>query len=140
MKIREYKTSDLRRLREMHRKQGFRYPLPDVEDASFLLRAVIEDEAGEPVMAALARLTSEIYLLADPEAGNPRERWERLVALHQAATREAWRRGLDDAHCWLPPRIAKSFGRRLVRLGWSEPAWPCFWLPLGKAGDEWTAT
>ena len=140
MKIREYRGGDLRRLREMHAKQGFRYPMPDIDDSAFLLRLVLEDDAGQPVMAALARLTSEVYLLADPESGNPRERWERLLTLHGVAQEEGWRRGLDDAHCWLPPRISKSFGRRLVRLGWSEPAWTCYWLPLSQAGDEWSAT
>ena len=136
MKIREYRSGDLRQLREMHAKQGFRYPMPDVENSAFLLRAVLEDDSGRPAMAALARLTSEVYLLADPEAGTPRERWERLIALHKAAEHEAWRRGLDDAHCWVPPRIARSFGRRLVRMGWSEPAWTCYWLPLAKTGDD----
>ena len=33
-------------------------------------------------------------------------------------------RGLDDAHAWLPPRIAKRFGRRLTALGWMrDDAW-----------------
>jgi hypothetical protein len=140
VKIREYQSGDLRRLREIHAKQGFRYPMPDPEDSSFLLRLVLEDDSGQAAMAVLARLTSEIYLLADPETGTPRERWERLLAVHGAAEREAWRRGLDDAHCWLPPRIAQSFGRRLMRLGWSEPAWTCYWLPLAKPEDRWSAT
>ena len=59
MKIREYRSGDLRRLREMHAKQGFGYPMPDIDDSAFLLRLVLEDDAGQPVMAALARLTSE---------------------------------------------------------------------------------
>src|SRR5579875_1616693 len=37
------------------------------------------------VMAALARLTCEIYLLADPRSGTPRRRYARLLALHPAA-------------------------------------------------------
>jgi len=77
-----------------------------------------------------------IYLLADPQAGTPRERWERLIALHRAAEREGWRRGLDDAHCWLPPRIARAFGKRLMKLGWSEPAWTCYWLPLKEPASD----
>lgn len=140
MKIREYRSGDLDRLRQMHARQGFRYPMPDVEDSSFLVRAVLEDETGAPVMAALARLTSEVYLLADPDSATPRERFRRLLTLHEAARREGWRRGLDDAHCWLPPQIAKGFGRRLARLGWREPAWNCYWLPLGNPGDRWSAT
>lgn len=76
------------------------------------------------VMASLARLTCEIYLLADPRVGTPRERYARLLVLHNAAERHLFARGLDDVHAWLPPRIAKRFGRRLERLGWvRDDAW-----------------
>lgn len=69
-------------------------------------------------MAALLRLTCEAYLLVDPAAGTPRQRWQGIVALERAMQQEAYRKGLDDAHCWLPPGIAQRFGRRLRRLGW----------------------
>jgi len=73
---------------------------------------------------ALLRLTAEAYLLLDPRAGTPRERWQWLLALHEAARRDAWQRGLEDAHAWLPPPIAQKFGRRLERLGWRrDDAW-----------------
>jgi len=68
--------------------------------------------------AALLRLTAEAYLLLDPRVGTPRERWQWLLALHEAARRDAWQRGLEDVHAWLPPPIARKFGRRLERLGW----------------------
>lgn len=68
--------------------------------------------------AALLRLTAEAYLLLDPRAGTPRDRWQWLLALHEAARRDAWQRGLEDVHAWLPPPIAQKFGRRLERLGW----------------------
>jgi len=74
--------------------------------------------------AAFLRLTAEAYLLLDPRAGSPRERWQWLLALHEAARRDAWQRGLEDVHAWLPPPIAQKFGRRLRRLGWCrDDAW-----------------
>ena len=73
---------------------------------------------------ALLRLTAEAYLLLDPNASTPGQRWQSLLALHAAAERDAWRRGLEDAHAWLPPPIAKKFGRRIERLGWvRDDAW-----------------
>jgi hypothetical protein len=82
---------------------------------------------GQILGAALLRLTAEAYLLLDPRAGTPRERWQWLLALHAAAERDAWRRGLEDVHAWLPPSIAKKFGRRLERLGWlRDDAWTPF--------------
>jgi hypothetical protein len=78
------------------------------------------------VMAVLLRLTAETYLLHDPAAGTPRQRWQRFLALHEAAQRSAAARGLDDVQAFLPPRVARAFGRRLARLGWTHDPWPCF--------------
>lgn len=81
--------------------------------------------------AAFLRLTAEAYLLLDPRAGTPRERWQWLLALHEAARRDAWLRGLEDVHAWLPPRIAQKFGRRLERLGWRrDDSWTPYCLRL----------
>ena len=77
-------------------------------------------------MAALLRLTAETYLLHDPSAGTPRSRWLNFLALHEAALAGAAALGLDDAQAFLPPRIARAFGRRLERLGWRRDPWPCF--------------
>jgi hypothetical protein len=117
MRVREYTEADLDALRRMHARQGFDYTFPDLADPIFISKLVVEED-GRAVMASLARLTCEIYLLADPGEGNPRERYARLVALQRAGERDLLTRGLDDAHAWLPPPIAKNFGRRLERLGW----------------------
>lgn len=78
------------------------------------------------VMAVLLRLTAEAYLLHDAHAGTPRQRWQNLLALHEAARQDAAARGLDDVQAFLPPQIARAFGRRLARLGWHPDPWPCF--------------
>ena len=114
----------------MHAAQGFAYDFPDLANPLFLSKLVLEDDTGRAVMASLVRLTSEAYLLADPQTSKPRERWQWLLALHEVARQDALRRGLDDVHCWLPPEIARSFGRRLLRLGWRRPLWTCFAIDL----------
>lgn len=124
MLIREYTEGDLDALRQMHARQGFNYAFPDVADPIFLSKLVVEDDAGRAVMASLARLTCEIYLLADPAAGSPHERFARLIALQRVGERDLLARGLDDAHAWLPPPISKRFGRRLESFGWvRDDAW-----------------
>lgn len=131
MIVREYTDADLDALRAMHRAQGFDYPLPDLRDPIFVSKLVLEDDAGKPVMAALARLTCEVYLLAAPKEGTPPERYARLLELHRAGADDLRMRGLDDAHAWLPPRIAQRFGRRLRHFGWiRDDAWTpyCFRL------------
>lgn len=116
--IREYKETDFDALRRMHLHQNFDYPFPNIADPIFISKLVVEDDSGRSVMASLARLTCEMYLLLDPIAGSPHERYTRLLALHAAGERDLLARGLDDAHAWLPPAIAKRFGRRLAALGW----------------------
>ena len=133
MRIREYDDADLAALRRMHASQGFAYPFPDLRDPIFISKLVLEDNAGRPAMASLARLTCEIYLLVDRDANrdgkvadatSPRERYAQLLALHDAGERDLIARGLNDAHAWLPPHIAKRFGRRLTALGWlRDDAW-----------------
>ncbi len=137
MIVREYTQADLDALRSMHARQGFDYAFPDLSDPIFVSKLVVEDHAGRAVMASLARLTCEMYLVVDREgsegqsAGNsraaksdPRERYARLVALHRAGERDLLARGLEDAHAWLPPPIARRFGRRLESLGWiRDDAW-----------------
>lgn len=132
MRIREYNEADFDALVAMHRAQGFDYALPDLADPIFVSKLVLEDEDtadsasghAKIMMASLARLTCEIYLLVDPNAGTPRDRYGRLLELHRAGASDLRARGLDDAHAWLPPPIAKRFGRRLEGLGWiRDDAW-----------------
>jgi hypothetical protein len=123
-RVREYKPEDLEALRAIHARQGFEYALPDLNHPLFVTKLVVtgknsEDDSEEKILgAALLRLTAEAYLLLDPQAGTPRERWQALLSLHAAAERDAWQRGLEDVHAWLPPGLAKRFGKRLERLGW----------------------
>lgn len=145
LRIREYTPADFNALRRMHDAQGFGYPLPNLDSPMFVSKLVLEDDdygstsaekdasveggaTSRPkiVMAILQRLTAETYLLHDPGAGTPRQRWQHFLALHDAARRDAAARGLDDVQAFLPPRIARAFGRRLSQLGWTRDPWPCF--------------
>jgi hypothetical protein len=162
--VREYNESDLSALRAIHALQGFDYALPDLRNPLFITKLVLLDENVAPPFraasvplkdeaasreaglkpdatkehilgAALLRLTAEAYLLLDPRVGTPRQRWQWLLALHAAAERDAWQRGLEDVHAWLPPPIAQKFGKRLARLGWlRDDAWTpyCKKLTEGK--------
>jgi hypothetical protein len=125
MLVRAYTDADLDALRAMHAAQGFNYELPDPDDPLFLLRAVLEED-GRPRMAAFLRLTAEAYLLADPRDGAPRQRWQWLLALHEATRQAAAARGLADVQAFLPPPVARAFGRRLEKLGWRRDPWPCY--------------
>ena|SRR5216683_5860390 len=142
MRVREYQEADLAALRAIHAAQGFDYALPDLRNPLFLTKLILTDEEGsasqhenaapshEKILgAALLRLTAEAYLLLDPAIGTPRERWQRLLTLHAAAEHDAWHRGLEDVHAWLPPLIAAKFGKRITKLGWIQDN---TWTPYCK--------
>jgi hypothetical protein len=117
--IREYQPSDVLPLLRMHEQQGFAYSFPDLRDPLFVTRLVAE-ENGRVTAAALLHLTCEAYFLQDPRAGTPRERWERLLALHEAARRDAASKGLRDVTACIPREIPEGFFRKLKKLGWVE--------------------
>ncbi|MGA7856187.1 MAG: hypothetical protein WCA15_22910 [Candidatus Acidiferrales bacterium] len=119
-----------------------------MSDPIFVSKLVLEDDAGRVVMASLARLTCEMYLLVDrggdqgvghgrlghdaPLRGG-RERYAQMLALHAACEQDLLARGLDDAHAWLPPSIARRFGRRLAALGWiRDDGWTPYCFRLGE--------
>jgi hypothetical protein len=136
MKIRTYEESDLEALRAIHARQAFGYAFPDLGNPLFLTKLVLGREEGgkEIAGAALLRLTAEAYLLLDPDAGSPREKWQWLLGLHEATRRDALARGLEDVHAWLPPAIAQKFGKRLARLGWvRDDEWTPYCKRLVKA-------
>jgi hypothetical protein len=136
MLVREYQQSDLAQLRTIHAAQGFDYALPDLSNPLFVTKKVLAND-GSVVGGALLRLTAEAYLLLDPRAGTPRQRWQWLLALHDAAERDAWQRGLEDVHAWLPPPIANKFGKRLTRLGWiRDDVWTPYCKKLASRGVE----
>jgi len=125
MQVRAYTDADFESLRAMHAAQGFGYTFPDLGDPLFLVRSVVEED-DRPRMAAFLRLTAEAYLLADPREGSPLQRWRCLLALHEAVRQEAAARGLADVQAFLPPRVARAFGRRLAALGWRQDPWTCY--------------
>ena len=118
MLVREYSVGDLEALKRVHSEQGFDYAFPEIEDPIFVSKLILEDERGQLAMASLARLTCEMYLLMDAGFGGPKDRYAGVLELHRTAEADLIAKGLDDAHAWLPPRVAKRFGRRLQTLGW----------------------
>ncbi len=162
MQVRGYRESDLVELQRIHAAQDFPYAFPDLANPLFVTKIVLTDgnenvapgfspassphpqhagagskDANERIVGAvLLRLTAEAYLLLDPSQGTPRQRWQSLLALHEAARADAWQRGLEDVHAWLPPGIAKKFGRRLTSLGWlRDDSWTPYCKRLAPPGE-----
>jgi len=72
--IRDYTEADLTALQAIHQRQGIAYPFPDLASPLFDTKLVAEHN-GVVIQGLLLRITCEAYLLFDPDAGTPLERW-----------------------------------------------------------------
>lgn len=124
--VREYEERDCAVLQRIHAESGFGYAFPNLNDPLFVSKLILTNADGRLAMASLARLTCEAYLLVDraDDRFTARERYEGLLEMQRAGEADLVRKGLEDAHAWLPPSIARRFGRRIETLGWvRDDAW-----------------
>jgi hypothetical protein len=123
-RIRVCNDADVEELKRIHADSGFPYAFPNLSDPLFVSKLVLEGDSGGVRMVAMARLTCEMYLLVNRDVRGAREHWSDLLALHAAGAADLTAKGLEDAHAWLPPAIARRFGQRLETLGWvRDDAW-----------------
>lgn len=126
MTVRPLKPEDIPQLQAIYEEMGFDYSFPDLLSPEFVDVTVLED-GGRPIMAIASRKTVEAYLFMDKSWGTPAWRQEGFMQVHLAAHKAIKALGFRDAHCWVPPQIVRSFGRRLERVfGWRKSAWDVF--------------
>jgi hypothetical protein len=102
-------------VRQIHERDGFDYPAPDLSDPLFVRKLAAETEKGIAGVLA-ARLTMEMYLFLGD--GEPEERWTTFLELHDAMAEEMKKLGIAEVHAMLPPEIERRFGKRLESIGW----------------------
>jgi hypothetical protein len=136
--IREYVKDDIDALRDIHAANGLPeacLPILTVrtedgeekDDPLFITKAVLEDD-GKPAVMAFLKITSESFVLVDHRVGTPEERWEWLKKISEHLREEAWKRGLEQITCFVPPEIDKSFAKRLKDLGYIRSEWQSYTL------------
>jgi len=120
MTVRTLRHSDIPMLEEMYRASGFEYEFPNLAGPEFEAVHVVADEDGNPLCAVAAKRTIELYLLC-VKFEHPATGIAAIRQLHATMTRALKAKGYSDANAFLPPRIEKSFGRRLMRtFGWAR--------------------
>lgn len=126
MRIRPLEKRDIPRLKQLHAEGGVDYSFPDLMSPEFVEVHVLVNEDDQPVQAVAARRTVETFLLIDKQWGNPWLRWRWFCELHEAVRAMLAGKGYTDMHAWIAPQIERSFGRRLMKLGWSPSTWKVF--------------
>jgi hypothetical protein len=110
----------------MHQASGLDYEL-DLGARGFAIRNGLFNGTGEPVAVVLGRVTVEAYLLMDRSWRTPADRWDAIRRMELQGVAQARALGAGEIHCFVPPQLEKTFGRRLYRDGWKKALWPCFW-------------
>lgn len=100
-----------------------------IQNPLFITKAVYEQK-GKPALMSFLKVTSELYLLVDHEVGTPEERWEWLKEFKEYMQREAWKHGLDQMTAFIPTDMEKSFGPRLIDMGFVRSPWQSYTLNL----------
>lgn len=132
MKISDITPLALECIKDVHRASGFDYRFPkDFATPLFPVRRCATNDDGKFIAAFALKVEAETYLWMDSEYGTPEERWQAVELLNADMLERAKSIGFDQAHCVLPPEIAKSFGKRLETLGWVESRpWPLYVLQV----------
>jgi hypothetical protein len=108
-------------IRDLHKKMGIRYPLPDLDSRLMILTERAEN--GKAVCAV--KMIGEAYLWLEPGA-SVRQRVEAIRDVSEKAIAAAKIFKLEDVSAWIPPDIAPKFAHTLADLGWRMSPWPCF--------------
>lgn len=130
--IRDFLWSDIPAFLSIHKKNE----LPEeclipFGNPLFVINRVLEpDGMKKPAMGVFVKITSEVYLLLDRALGTPEERWKWLVEITADMRLQAYRKGLEEITCWLPVELEKSFGPRIVDLGFQKSPWQSYTLPV----------
>jgi hypothetical protein len=138
--IRDFNENDLETARAIHAANNLHencfpnltittHEGKEAPNALFITRAVYEHE-GVPAIMAFLKATAEIFVLVNHEVGTPAERWEWMKEFNAYIRNEAWKHGLEQITCWIPPEIEESFAKRLIEMGYVKSPWSAYTLNL----------
>jgi hypothetical protein len=114
--IRNYQPSDLPEIKALHKEQGLDYSLYDLDSPLCFVKKV-RVEGGRVVAALILRLTAETCLIC---SGSSVANGRAIEELQPEVLSEAYRKGLDEVVCVIPPEILDSFQPALDRMKWTR--------------------
>lgn len=91
----------------------------------FFMRKILEDD-GKVALASFLKLTAEAFLFVDHEHADAERRWLALQKLTASTLSEAAKKGIEDVTAWIPPQLDRSFGERLIALGFVKSPWQSY--------------
>jgi len=81
---------------------------------------------GKIVAAGIGRPSEQLDLVIDREFGDPQKRWGVLVDLIAGGASYLRAMGTRSMHCFVPREIERSYGKRLMSIGFEKEAGATF--------------
>lgn len=122
MRTRYLRKTDIPKLKALFEKSGFAYQFPELEGPLIESVIVIVDENDEPIMAAAAERITQLYLWCGDM--HPAAKIAGIRILHEEMAEDLKAKGYSETNCFIPPELAKSFGRRLENTFQWARNWP----------------
>jgi len=123
--IRALQPSDIPTLRNLYEMSGLPYTFPDLRGPLMESVLVVADDNDVPVAACAAERIIQLYLLID-DSLHPAAKLRYIKQLHTHLSVVLKSKGYQEANCFVPPEMEKSFGRRLMRTFSWVRNWPSF--------------
>lgn len=113
-------TTDEETVAALHKAAAYTdKPMPPRLDGA-VFAVVVEDESGEIIVGASARLVPDIDMAMKRNI-HPLVKREALDELHRYFRAELLKAGFCEASCSVPPELEHNYGRLLKRrYGWQE--------------------
>ncbi len=121
--IRPYKPADLDAIRRMHAVSGLPPVCMPNLSSELMIVKICTEEGGKVVQFGGVKLTGEAFTLVDHDFATPEKRHFLLEQLISQGLRRSAEYGIEDVSAWLPPVVEKSFGPRLIEMGWIKSPW-----------------
>jgi hypothetical protein len=129
MRIRDLRPSDIDVLKAIHNSSGLDYDFPELDNMASMKVAVDENDA--PIGALMMEPVLTGYLFLDKQWSTPRWRLEAVKALGNSTRGALQDHPIKDVFLFLPPEMAKSFGRKITALfGFISVNWSIFYTRL----------
>lgn len=124
MEIRPLTSEHEVSLVELHAKMGAPYVFDS--KGPYALGSGIFNGAASPVVAMLGRPTLEVFAILNSAWQTPQDRLYAGERLYEHFEREAVNAGYVLLCASIPPRLERSFGKRLISHGWGKHHWPVY--------------
>lgn len=124
MRVRIAWPSDVEKIRQIHKRAGYRFELPD---PSQLRGLHVVEEDGEILGAAGYEQTAQIFAVLDSELKEPFRRLHALGVLHPPVARAVLKGTVHEVYAFTDPEM-RGFGRRMDRFGWNRKLWDCWFM------------